>query len=276
LNPRPKEEFIYKAYATYYTHGGTVRSFKDKLKEKIRNECHSHWLSTSIEPRFNVPKILGFILKPLNKILHIPYELNELVKTPKGRLLDVGCGSGGTLLLAKQLGWEVVGLEIDPEAVRAAKNNGLNVIQGDYRNLKNYSEEFDAVICSHVLEHVHQPVELLELLLDSLKKRGLLFLSTPNSESHMKVRFGKFWRGIEAPRHLHLLGADNLITYFTKKNVLDIKQYPVFNSTLLSSSKIAQRKDLNFTKNIALYIQKMFSQFNNVSQSDFVNLIIEK
>ncbi|MBT7329491.1 MAG: class I SAM-dependent methyltransferase, partial [Oceanospirillaceae bacterium] len=40
---------------------------------------------------------------------------------PKGSLMDVGCGSGQTLSLAKQLGWQAMGVEIDPAAVRAAR-----------------------------------------------------------------------------------------------------------------------------------------------------------
>ncbi|WP_371816999.1 class I SAM-dependent methyltransferase [Rhodoferax sp. AJA081-3] len=63
--------------------------------------------------------------------------------------------------------------------------------------------QVDCVVCSHVLEHVHQPLHMLELLLASLKPQGVLLLSVPNAASFCAtstVRTGVAWRP-PAPSH---------------------------------------------------------------------------
>ena len=51
-----------------------------------------------------------------------PQLITQLCKEfPQGRVLDPFCGGGGLLLGAHQLGWDCVGIDIDPEACKTAK-----------------------------------------------------------------------------------------------------------------------------------------------------------
>ncbi len=77
------------------------------------------------------------------------------------RVLDVGCGNGEFLKRAKGLGWEVYGLDFDPKAVTAAQASGIHATVGDLESARYPSEHFDAVTMSHVIEHLHDPVEAL-------------------------------------------------------------------------------------------------------------------
>lgn len=259
LNPRPKEEFIYKAYASYYTHVSNNESIIKKVKEKIINECYSHWLNTSIKPRLNIPKWSAFFLNVFKKRIQLPFELEKLVNLPKGHLLDIGCGSGTTLLLARQLGWKVTGIEIDPKAVAQARAQGLNVIQGDFRKLKDINQQFDCIICSHVLEHVYEPKEMLSLMMKAIEDKGILLLSLPNSKSNLKKVFGKYWRGLEAPRHISMPSDEYLmkiLSFNDRDKLLDS------SNCLLGSIKISQNNNFQFLldKNINI-------------KNDFINIV---
>jgi SAM-dependent methyltransferase len=145
---------------------------------------------------------LGWTLGWLKPFIAEPFGLRQWAQAPKGLLIDVGCGNGEKLKLAAQLGWKTLGIEMDESAVHAAQAQGLNVVQGGYECLALHTGQADCLVCSHVLEHVHQPVHLLRLLLAALKPKGFLLLSAPNARSHLRQHYGACWRGLEAPRHL--------------------------------------------------------------------------
>lgn len=203
LDPRPTPQSIGKAYARYYTHNGdTQLDLLSSLKNRLRNEYLSRKLKVSIEPRLYFPLLLNGLLNQIGKRVVVPFGWVQLATLVKGRFIDVGCGAGLTVSLAKQLGWDAMGLEIDPAAVKEARRGGLNIIEGTYAQLASYKSQFDSIMCSHVLEHVHDPLDLLATLKTALKPGGVLLLALPNSLSVLRQHFGSNWRGLEAPRHL--------------------------------------------------------------------------
>lgn len=211
LSPRPTVQTLPAAYGSYYTHSSAPEdSLADKAKERLRNECWSHWLHADLQPRLHIPKALSWLVRPLKSRLGEPFEVAELVNLPKGRLLDVGCGHGHTLSVAGKLGWRVTGLETDPVAVLAARARGLDIQEGSYSRLADLGQEFDCVVCSHVLEHVHEPLDMLSKIAGALKPSGTLLLSLPNATSVMRTHFGDDWRGLEAPRHLSIPSVSQL------------------------------------------------------------------
>jgi SAM-dependent methyltransferase len=177
------------------------------LKQRLRNECYSHWLGVNFGPRLHVPRLLSSLFNGLRNYVQIPFGLDVICNSPPGKILDVGCGSGRILSLAQQIGWHATGIEFDPRAVAAACKNGLNVIQGDYRAAANLSTNYDLVICSHVIEHVDNPRLLLELLSGVVNSDGVLALSFPNAQSYLRKGYRGYWRGYEAPRHLSIPAA---------------------------------------------------------------------
>ena len=62
------------------------------------------------------------------------------------------------------MGWRTLGLELDTAAAQTAQARGLDVRQGGYTELACLTEQADCIVCSHVLEHVHQPLQMLRLL----------------------------------------------------------------------------------------------------------------
>jgi 2-polyprenyl-3-methyl-5-hydroxy-6-metoxy-1,4-benzoquinol methylase len=212
LDPRPTEETIVNAYNGYYTHG--VNKFfpyiTEVLKEIVKNECFYQWLRVDLKPRLHIPKVAAKLLLNLKNYISIPFGLEELENMPRGYLLDIGCGSGRFLSIARQLGWKTIGIEMDPKASAVARSKGLEIIQDTYRYLDNFTGIFDCIICAHVLEHVHYPNEMLSKIEKALKPHGKLLLSLPNSTSKFRYLFGENWRGLEAPRHLAIPSANYL------------------------------------------------------------------
>jgi 2-polyprenyl-3-methyl-5-hydroxy-6-metoxy-1,4-benzoquinol methylase len=203
LHPRPTPASIGNAYTRYYTHAGDQQTSRlGVFKQRLRNEYWSNTLQTSIAPRLGLPRWVAWATAWLKPWIAEPFGLRQWTQLPKGLLIDVGCGNGDKLKLATQLGWQARGIELDASAVKAAQAQGLQVDQGGYELLANFRGQADCVVCSHVLEHVHQPLHLLQLLLESLSPHGVLLLSVPNATSFLRWHYGENWRGLEAPRHL--------------------------------------------------------------------------
>ena len=218
LDPRPTQATIHLAYANYYTH--QVAAGKDdyarlSLLRKLRRQLvngYTNWrYSTRNEPAsaFGIPA--AFLMPRLKKVLERQYR--HLPRLPKGGgvLLDVGCGDGSFLNLARTCGWDVVGLDPDPKAAANAAQQGLAVYEGGIEYFDGKSGLFDVITLNHVIEHVHDPVAALKTCHTLLKPGGQLWLETPNIDSFGHAKFQENWRGLETPRHLVLFNRHSLM-----------------------------------------------------------------
>jgi len=122
--------------------------------------------------------------------------------TGAGRYLDVGCGSGGALGVARALGWRVAGIEMDDAAAAKARRFTDELHVGDVLTAPFAPGRFDVVTAFHVLEHVPDPVAAARRMLDWLAPGGLLIVEVPNAGGLGARLFGGAWAGLELPRHL--------------------------------------------------------------------------
>lgn len=110
--------------------------------------------------------------------------ISQHVKLSDIRVLDVGCGGGILCESMARRGAEVIGIDAEAEAIKAAKehaqNNGLTV-RYLCTPIEDYEDNaFDVITCMEMLEHVHRPEQVLHHCRRLLKPDGLLFLSTIN------------------------------------------------------------------------------------------------
>lgn len=97
------------------------------------------------------------------------------------RLLDVGCGCGDFLHLARQAGWQVCGFEFSQAVADVARQRyGLTVAVGDISELAFTENSFDMITSWHVLEHLCNPLLTLRRIYKLLRERGVLVLEVPN------------------------------------------------------------------------------------------------
>lgn len=277
LSPRPTEATVFKAYSKYYTHNLSAVNLKQKIKIRLKNEHLCHRFNINLLPRLHLSSLFSGVLNVLKSFVVIPFGFEQLVKLPKKKLIDVGCGNGSTLKLAQELGWEVTGLEIDIDAVKVSRSHGLNVIEGDYRQLAKIPNNFDCIVCSHVLEHVYDPVEMLNLLMGKLSSNGVLLLSLPNSQSYVREKFGENWRGLEAPRHIAIPSLSWLREYLISKGY-SVEQMPALHDlTSVASNQImtarAKKTKVNFGSTL---FYKLSSNLVPESRCDFIQFVCIK
>ncbi len=120
----------------------------------------------------------------------------------QGRYLDVGCGSGAALGVARALGWRTAGIEVDAAAAEKARRFADELHAGDVLTAPVAPGRFDVVTAMHVLEHVPDPVGMLRRMLEWLAPGGLLIVEVPNAGGLGARLFGRAWSGLELPRHL--------------------------------------------------------------------------
>ncbi|MBI4356151.1 MAG: class I SAM-dependent methyltransferase [Candidatus Omnitrophica bacterium] len=111
---------------------------------------------------------------------------------PSGRLLDVGCGYGWLLRVAREAGYDVLGVEPSAEVARSARQEtGLPVVEGALAVLGD-GERFEVITLCNVLEHLPQPRESLRQLTRLLRPDGVLAICVPNIQGllHRCVTWG--------------------------------------------------------------------------------------
>jgi len=135
--------------------------------------------------------------EPDNPLVQL-YEtwLDELERHhPPGRLLDVGCGTGLFLAVARRRGWEPHGIDDCFEATQHARNHfGLDVSNGQFEDFRSRGEVFDAITGWDIIEHAREPLGLLEAMRSCLAPGGIIGLSTPNQKSILDVAAGAMYR----------------------------------------------------------------------------------
>ncbi len=117
-----------------------------------------------------------------------------------GSLLDVGCGDGQFLAIARDAGWRVEGIEFSPEgARRASKRLGRPVAVGHLARERLLRGPFDVLTLWHVLEHLEEPGSMLDAARDRLRPGGLLVVAVPNLDNRPMQWAYRLARGRRLP-----------------------------------------------------------------------------
>jgi len=147
----------------------------DEITFEIRHMLSMNSTNNEIPSytRFADLKRLDFIKNRLSKAI-----------PSGGKVLDVGCGNGIISMHLGKEGYAVNGIDMSEKAVANAnaKNPFTNVIFSvmDAETLHASGQCYDAIICSEVLEHLHEPSRLLRQLYAILNKNGILIVTVPN------------------------------------------------------------------------------------------------
>ena len=184
----------------------------------------------------------------------------------KGRILDIGAGTGDFLLEAKNQNWEILGIEPNDKAKGIAVGKGIKF--GDTIE-KLESNSFDVITMWHVLEHVpdveHQVAELKRLL----KPSGTIIIAVPNFKSYDANHYKEFWAAYDVPRHLWHFSKTAIEKLFDKQNMNleDIKPmwFDSFYVSLLSEKYKTGKMNfisgffIGLISNVSGFFKKEFS-----------------
>jgi SAM-dependent methyltransferase len=168
--PVPKNLGEYYKSEDYISHTDSKKSLLDKVYQVVKN----------------------ITLKRKLKLIN---SFNTSSKT----ILDVGAGTGGFLKVCKNNSWDVFGIEPDSGARKIALEKGIILLK-DLSKIKN--QKFDIITLWHVLEHVENLEEYINVLNNLLSDNGRLIIAVPNHKSYDANYYKQFWAAFDVPRHL--------------------------------------------------------------------------
>jgi len=121
------------------------------------------------------------------------------------RLLDVGCGDGMFLKVARTHGWQVTGTELNAGPARRA---GFEV----YQTLDECASlaPFDCVTFWHSLEHMRDPRAVISKVRNLVADDGFLFIAVPDFGGLQSKTFKSRWLHLDVPRHLYHFTASSI------------------------------------------------------------------
>jgi 2-polyprenyl-3-methyl-5-hydroxy-6-metoxy-1,4-benzoquinol methylase len=143
------------------------------------------------------------------------YRLEPILRHKRsGRLLEVGPWMGIFSCNAKDAGFEVSALEIDPVCVTFLNETvGVRAMQSSdpAESLARMEETFDVIALWHCLEHLPHPWRVMQEAAKRLAPGGVLLIAIPNIESHEFRLFKGRWRHLDAPRHIYFYPKESLV-----------------------------------------------------------------
>lgn len=217
-NPRPKNEELARYYISdhYISHNNTRKNLFEKVYQLVRRIA-----------------IIG------------KYNLISRFKK-KGRILDIGCGTGDFLNKCKTEKWVTKGIEPSEIARKQAiVNYNLDVEESiDLRDIKG---EFDVITLWHVLEHVTELNTTVSELKRLLSTHGKAIIAVPNLESFDASYYKKYWAAYDLPIHLYHFSKESIIKLF-KKHGFSLRKtkgmkYDSFYVSMLSEEHKSKKKN---------------------------------
>jgi 2-polyprenyl-3-methyl-5-hydroxy-6-metoxy-1,4-benzoquinol methylase len=196
-------------------------------------------------------------------------------QSEKGKLLDIGAGTGDFLVVAKNDGWETTGIEPSLKAKTIAMNKGVN-FAGTLSDLESHS--FDLITMWHVLEHVTNLDEYLAELKRLLTPTGTILIAVPNFKSFDANYYGRFWAAFDVPRHIWHFSKTAIQKLFEEKEMKLVDVHPMkFDSFYVSllSEKYKTGK-MNFIRAFFVGLKSNHSAKQTKEYSSHIYIIKNK
>ena len=244
-HPQPSLENLGKYYESedYISHTDNKRSLFEKIYHFIK--------SIALKNKLNL--------------------INSL-QPNKGIILDIGAGTGEFLSVAKNDGWQIIGVEPSDKAKAIAKSKGVSFVEKT-SELENHS--FDVISMWHVLEHVPDLDKQIKELKRLLKPTGTLIIAVPNFKSFDAKHYGKFWAAYDVPIHFWHFSKTAIKLIFEKEEMKLEKVLPMkFDSFYVSllSEKYKSGK-MNFVKAFFIGLQSNWKAKNNFEYSSHIYIL---
>ena len=164
--------------------------------------------------------------------------LETKIKRKTRSVLDVGSGSGFFLKRAKERGWTVNGIEPNKIASNYSEKIGIPVINDFFQNIDNKKmKKYDVINLFDVLEHVHNPSELLKKCHRLLKSGGIIVIEVPNDYNPLQkivqksLKKEEYWLTILTKSHNYHWASKidhvNYFNFFSLKRLLTKLRFKV-------------------------------------------------
>lgn len=183
--------------------------------------CGHRWLCATkeehklIESRTYLRDYAGYRPDPIFVERATAITQSELMPRvpPPSRLLDVGCGAGEFLMVAKSLGYQAQGIDISEASAEICRERGLDACAEDFL-IYAFPAKFDLITMWDVVEHLRDPFSFFQRARSLLTKRGCLFAKIP-AFGDISVALSNLWPRVSGT----LLGAPGHVQYFDRESL---------------------------------------------------------
>lgn len=196
-------------------------------------------------PVVNGDEPIGF-LEPIRlaNFHHILDQVQTLGVS--GPILDIGCGSGFFLKIAKQRGFDAIGIEPKAEMAEAAERHGGDIRRGLFPDVIGENETFSAIFFNDVLEHIPDVGAILQACRAHLRPDGVLVINVPSAKGlffrlavllrrlGVDGPFNRMWQTMFYTPHLH---------YFTPRSLMALTKRHGF----IPAAPITRLASVSFT-----------------------------
>jgi 2-polyprenyl-3-methyl-5-hydroxy-6-metoxy-1,4-benzoquinol methylase len=199
------------------------------------NDIGKYYGSPDYSPHANYVKNAVDVLYNIARIFNVKNKV-KLVKTfAKAQdhihIADIGCGNGHFLQQCKKNGMIVQGVEVNHNAIYNTEQkikqkvfqsvdqlvNLINVNTGGHNDNNtqtkypnDHKQMLDVITLWHSLEHLYQPINVVQQLLNITKTTGIIIIALPNYLAHDAQVYQQHWAAYDTPRHL---------SHFTEKTI---------------------------------------------------------
>lgn len=190
-------------------------------------------------------------------------RIASAVEARKPKLLDIGCGMGTVVQAAAKRGWEAEGVDLSPNAVRLAKDRGINARLVDGTQLPYEDQSFDVITAWNLIEHVDDVRVALAEWRRVLRVGGILAVDTADAAclkvKIYKEKYKRFWRW----DHRYAFTPWNLGQFFLRAGFKPFQSSFVGNVFSMPPALAAYALPYRaqYTARRALRIQKAFELF---------------
>jgi len=196
----------------------TPKPEKNELKKYYQSE---DYISHTDHKRSIFEKIYHLVKSyTLKKKVQLITNLHQ----GKGKVLDIGAGTGDFLATAKNKGWSINGVEPSNNARGLAKEKDICLNPG---TIDYVSENFDVITLWHVLEHIPDLKDQIKEIHRLLKANGYVIVAVPNYKSYDAEYYKSFWAAYDVPRHLSHFSKQSIELLFKEEGFVLEKVKPM-------------------------------------------------
>jgi len=198
-----------------------------------------------------------------NRIIERQEVVNELKNLQKikkyksyGKLLDCGCATGKFLYAAKKEGFDISGLEVSTSAAESASNLlKIEIENCELMQSIHKQGSLDVITLWDVIEHVQNPLMVLNMANSLLKSDGILAFSTGDISSLWAKVTGKYWQLLTPPQHLF---------FYNQKSIKEILELSRFE--LLECNYIGKQVKVEF---LLFKMIEAFGRIGNMAKAAY-------
>ena len=190
-----RDHFLTKEVFNVVEHSEGVLKTQPDLDEKTLKKYYD---SSQYSSHNNIGGFIGFLYS-LSAYIMLRFKFRVLDKhiNKESLIVDFGCGTGGFMSSLKKKKYNVVGIDSN----KKARDKCLEKKLTTFKSIKDLKENIDAITFWHSFEHVSNPNEILNQIINQSKNNLTVVIALPNYRSFDAQHYGAFWAAYDVPRH---------------------------------------------------------------------------